>query len=147
MKPNETYLEKLLFKSIVMDFAFLPMVNVKFKPEIFADKSFEEVSRFYQKFYNEKGRVPTLQDVKLLANTDGLAQHVREAFGNIKGVDHKEMPKEELYNYFENYIKKRLALITFKDIFSNYDPNGDLDSDMLVEKFTNMSLSKSPVGS
>ena len=47
MKPNETYLEKLLFKSIVMDFTFLPMVNVKFKPEIFADKSFEEVSRFY----------------------------------------------------------------------------------------------------
>lgn len=142
MKPNETYLEKLLFKSIVMDFAFLPMVNVKFKPEIFADKSFEEVSRFYQKFYNEKGRVPTLQDVKLLANTDGLAQHVREAFGNIKGVDHKEMPKEELYNYFENYIKKRLALITFKDIFSNYDPNGDLDSDMLVEKFTNVASLK-----
>ena len=142
MKPNETYLEKLLFKSLVMDFAFLPMVNVKFKPEIFADKSFEEVSRFYQKFYNEKGRVPTLQDVKLLANTDGLAQHVREAFGNIKGVDHKEMPKEELYNYFENYIKKRLALITFKDIFSNYDPNGDLDSDMLVEKFTNVASLK-----
>lgn len=142
MKPNETYLEKLLFKSIVMDFAFLPMVNVKFKPEIFADKSFEEVSRFYQKFYNEKGRVPTLQDVKLLANTDGLAQHVREAFGNVKGVDHKEMPKEELYNYFENYIKKRLALITFKDIFSNYDPNGDLDSDMLVEKFTNVASLK-----
>lgn len=142
MKPNETYLEKLLFKSLVMDFAFLPMVNVKFKPEIFADKSFEEVSRFYQKFYNEKGRVPTLQDVKLLANTENLASHVREAFGNIKGVDYKEIPKEELFNYFESYMKKRLALITFKDIFSKYDPNSDLDSDMLVEKFTNVASLK-----
>ena len=142
MKPNETYLEKLLFKSIMMDSSFLPMVNVKFKPEIFADKSFEEVSRFYQKFYNDKGRVPTLQDVKLLANTDGLAGHVREAVANIKGVDHKEIPKEELYCYYESYMKKRLALITFKDIFSNYDPNGDLDSDMLVEKFTNVASLK-----
>ena len=142
MKPNETYLEKLLFKSIMMDSSFLPMVNVKFKPEIFADKSFEEVSRFYQKFYEDKGRVPTLQDVKLLANTDGLAQHVREAVANIKGVDHKEIPKEELYGYYETYMKKRLALITFKDIFSKYDPSGDLDSDMLVEKFTNVASLK-----
>ena len=142
MKPNETYLEKLLFKSIMMDSSFLPMVNVKFKPEIFADKSFEEVSRFYQKFYENKGRVPTLQDVKLLANTDGLAQHVREAVANIKGVDHKEIPKEELYGYYETYMKKRLALITFKDIFSKYDPSGDLDSDMLVEKFTNVASLK-----
>ena len=142
MKPNQTYLEKLLFKSIVMDFSFLPMVNTKFKPEIFTDKSFEEVSRFYKKFYEDKGRVPTLQDVKLLANTEGLANHVKESFTNIKGVDYKEIPKEELFNYFENYMKKRLALITFKDIFSKYDPNSDLDSDMLVEKFTNVASLK-----
>jgi replicative DNA helicase len=142
MKPNETYLEKLLFKSIVMDASFLPMVNNKFKAEIFADKSFEEVTRFYKNFYEDKGRVPTLQDVKLLANTENLASHVREAFGNIKGVDHKEIPKEELYDYFENYIKKRLALITFKDIFNKYDPSSDLDSDMLVEKFTNVASIK-----
>lgn len=125
-----------------MDFSFLPMVNTKFKPEIFTDKSFEEVSRFYKKFYEDKGRVPTLQDVKLLANTEGLANHVKESFTNIKGVDYKEIPKEELFNYFENYMKKRLALITFKDIFSKYDPNSDLDSDMLVEKFTNVASLK-----
>lgn len=142
MKPNETYLQKLLFKSLVMDFSFLPMVNTKFKPEIFTDKSFEQVSRFYQKFYEDKGRVPNLQDVKLLANTEGLSAHVKDAFINIKGVDHKEIPKDELFDYFECYMKKRLALITFKDIFSKYDPSGDLDSDMLVEKFTNVASLK-----
>jgi hypothetical protein len=41
MKPNETYLEKLLFKTLANDAAFLPMINEKFKPQIFVDKSFE----------------------------------------------------------------------------------------------------------
>ena len=142
MKPNETYLEKLLIKSIIVDRSFLPMVSSKFKPEIFSDKSFEEVSRFCLNFYKEKGRIATVQDIKLLANTDNLATHVMETFMSIKGVDFKEMPKEELFGYYENYMKKRLALITFQDIFSKYDPSGDLDSDMLVEKFTNVASLK-----
>lgn len=118
------------------------MVSSKFKPEIFSDKSFEEVSRFCLNFYKEKGRIATVQDIKLLANTDNLATHVMETFMSIKGVDFKEMPKEELFGYYENYMKKRLALITFQDIFSKYDPSGDLDSDMLVEKFTNVASLK-----
>lgn len=142
MKPNETYLEKLLFKSIIMDKSFLPMINNKFKAEIFSDKSFEEVSRFYQNFYEDKGRIPTLQDVKLLANSEYLSKHVKEACNNIKGVDIKDIPKEELFDYYEGYMKKRLALVTFKEIFSKYDPNSDLDSDMLVEKFTNVASLK-----
>ena len=80
--------------------------------------------------------------MKLLANTEGLSAHVKDAFISIKGVDHKEIPKDELFDYFECYMKKRLALITFKDIFSKYDPSGDLDSDMLVEKFTNVASLK-----
>ena len=142
MKPNETYLEKLLFKTLTSDYSFLPMLGGKFNPQIFSEKSFEEVSRFYKKFYEKKGRVPTSQDLRLLANNENLYKHVREAFTSLKNVNPDEIPKEELYVYFENYMKKRLALITFKNIFSNYDPNEDLDADMLVDKFTNVASLK-----
>lgn len=142
MKPNETYLEKLLFKTLTSDYSFLPMLGGKFNPQIFSEKSFEEVSRFYKKFYEKKGRVPTSQDLRLLANNENLYKHVREAFTSLKNVNPDEIPKEELYAYFENYMKKRLALITFKNIFSNYDPNEDLDADMLVDKFTNVASLK-----
>lgn len=142
MKPNETYLEKLLFKTLTSDYSFLPMLGGKFNPQIFSEKSFEEVSRFYKKFYEKKGRVPTSQDLRLLANNENLYSHVREAFTSLKNVNPDEIPKEELYVYFENYMKKRLALITFKNIFSNYDPNEDLDADMLVDKFTNVASLK-----
>lgn len=142
MKPNETYLEKLLFKTLTSDYSFLPMLGGKFNPQIFSEKSFEEVSRFYKKFYEKKGRVPTTQDLRLLANNENLYKHVREAFTSLKNVNPDEIPKEELYAYFENYMKKRLALITFKNIFSNYDPNEDLDADMLVDKFTNVASLK-----
>ena len=142
MKPNETYLEKLLFKTLTSDYSFLPMLGERFNPQIFSEKSFEEVSRFYKKFYEKKGRVPTTQDLRLLANNENLYSHVREAFTSLKNVNIDEIPKEELYAYYENYMKKRLALITFKNIFSNYDPNEDLDADMLVDKFTNVASLK-----
>lgn len=142
MKPNETYLEKLLFKALATENSFLPMINEKFKPEIFTEKCFEEVARFYQNFYKSKGRVPTWQDVKLMANTDGFAEYVLMAQAQSKSVTLSDIPKEELYELFENFMKKRLALITFKDIFSNYDPSGELDADMLVNKFTNVASLK-----
>lgn len=142
MKPNETYLEKLLFKTLVKDYSFLPMLGERFNPQIFAEKSFEEVSRFYKKFYDKKGRVPTSQDLRLLANNENLYTYVKEAFALLNNVEPNDIPKEELYGYYENYMKKRLALITFKNIFSNYDPNGDLDADMLVDKFTNVASLK-----
>ena len=142
MKPNETYLEKLLFKTLTTDYSFLPMIGGRFNPQIFSEKSFEEVSRFYKNFYEKKGRVPTTQDLRLLANNENLYKHVREAFTSLKNVNTDEIPKEELYAYYENYMKKRLALITFKNIFSNYDPNEDLDADMLVDKFTNVASLK-----
>ena len=142
MKPNETYLEKLLFKALATDMTFLPMINEKFKPEIFTEKCFEEVARFYQKFYKVKGRVPTWQDVKLMANTEGLAEHINAARIQSKTVTLDDIPKDELFEMFESFMKKRLALITFKDIFSNYDPSGELDADMLVDKFTNVASLK-----
>lgn len=142
MTVNETYLEKLLFKTLANDASFLPMINEKFKPQIFTDKSFEELARFYQNFYKQKGRIPTWQDIKLMANTEGMAEHINAAKAQTKSVTLDAIPKDELFDLFENYIKKRLALITFKDIFSNYDPNSDLDADMLVDKFTNVASLK-----
>ena len=142
MTVNETYLEKLLFKTLANDASFLPMINEKFKPQIFTDKSFEELARFYQNFYKQKGRIPTWQDIKLMANTEGMADHINAAKAQTKSVTLDAIPKNELFDLFENYMKKRLALITFKDIFSNYDPNADLDADMLVDKFTNVASLK-----
>ena len=51
MKPNETYLEKMLMKSIIKDYSFLPSIAEKFDPQIFTEKSYEEVCRFYKQFY------------------------------------------------------------------------------------------------
>lgn len=142
MKISETYLEKLIFKTLISDKNFLPMVNEKFTPQIFVEKVYEDVARFFQKFYQKKGRVPTIQDIKLFANEENLSKSVKEAFLSVKTVDPNEMPKDEMYEYFESYMKKRLALITFKNIFSNYNPNDELDADMLVDKFTNVASLK-----
>lgn len=142
MKPNETYLEKMLMKSIIKDYSFLPSIAEKFDPQIFTEKSYEEVCRFYKQFYKEKHRVPTTQDIRLLANEGSIVEHIKNVWMTLKNVNLDEIPKEELYAYYENYMKKRLALITFKNIFSNYDPNEDLDADMLVDKFTNVASLK-----
>lgn len=142
MNINETYLEKMLMKSLIKDRSFLPSIAEKFDPQIFTDKSYEEVARFYKKFYKEKNRIPTTQDIRLLANEGNMAEHIKNVWTTLKNVNLEEMPKDELYSYYENYMKKRLALITFKNIFSNYDPNGELDADMLVDKFTNVASLK-----
>lgn len=142
MKPNQTYLEKLLMKSILTDRSFIPMINERFTPKIFSEKSYQVVSGFVQDFYSQKGRIPGVQDFKLWANEQGVAQHVRQAWNSLKNVDYHQIPKEQLYQYYQTYLKKRLALITFKNIFSNYNPNEQLDADMLVDKFTNVASLK-----
>ena len=142
MNINETYLEKMLMKSLIKDRSFLPSIAEKFDPQIFTDKSYEEVARFYKKFYQGKNRIPTTQDIRLLANEGNMAEHIKNVWATLKNVNLEEMPKDELFSYYENYMKKRLALITFKNIFSNYDPNGELDADMLVDKFTNVASLK-----
>lgn len=142
MTPNETYLEKMMMKSLIKDSSFLPSIAEKFDPQIFTEKSYEEVARFYKKFYEKKHRVPTTQDLRLLANEGTLAESIRDVWATLKNVNLEEMPKDEMYAYYENYMKKRLALITFKNIFSNYDPNAELDADMLVDKFTKVASLK-----
>ena len=142
MKINETYLEKMIMKSIIKETSFLPSIAEKFDPQIFTEKSYEDVARFFKKFYEEKHRVPTTQDIRLHTIDDKMAESIKDVWQTLKNVNLDEMPKEERYNYYEGYIKKRLALITFKNIFSNYDPNSELDADMLVDKFTKVASLK-----
>lgn len=142
MKINETYLEKMIMKSIIKETSFLPSIAEKFDPQIFTEKSYEDVARFYKKFYDEKHRIPTTQDIRLHTVDDKMAESIKDVWQTLKNVNLDEMPKEERYDYYEGYIKKRLALITFKNIFSNYDPNSELDADMLVDKFTKVASLK-----
>lgn len=77
-----------------------------------------------------------------MANNESLAEHINAARIQTKSVTLDDIPREELFEMFEAYMKKRLALITFKDIFSNYDPSEELDADMLVDKFTKVASLK-----
>jgi replicative DNA helicase len=129
-------------KSIIKETSFLPSIAEKFDPQIFTEKSYEDVARFFKKFNEEKHRVPTTQDIRLHTIDDKMAESIKDVWQTLKNVNLDEMPKEERYNYYEGYIKKRLALITFKNIFSNYDPNSELDADMLVDKFTKVASLK-----
>lgn len=142
MKPNETELELLLYKTLLKDASFLPIIYSKLDPRIFSKTCFEEVAGFFKRFFKEKKRVPTTSDLRLFTSDEKFAASVKEAWLLVKSVNPEEIPKNELYEYFETFIKKRLALITFKDIFNNYDPNSELDADELVDKFTNIASVK-----
>ena len=142
MTVNESQLEKIIFKSIITDETFFGIIAEKINPSIFTKDSFKTVASFYKEFFKKTGRTATFEEIKLYTNNKFFANAVKDSYESVENIDIKSLKREEVIEMTENYIKKRLALITFKELIDNFDSTKDIDADDLVQKFTDVATVK-----
>ena len=142
MTVNESQLEKIIFKSIITDETFFGIIAEKINPSIFTKDSFKTVASFYKEFFKKTGRTATFEEIKLYTNNKFFANAVKDSYESVENIDINSLKREEVIEMTENYIKKRLALITFKELIDNFDSTKDIDADDLVKKFTDVATVK-----
>lgn len=142
MTLNETQLEKIIFKSIVSDESFFGIIADKMRPEMFSKDCFRVVTSFYKEFFNKTGRTATFEEIKLYTNNKNFANAVKESFDGVSNVDLESLKREEIVEMTENYMKKRLAILTFKELIDKFDTSKDVEPELLVKKFTEVASVK-----
>ena len=142
MTLNEAQLEKIIFKSIVGDDTFFGIIAEKMKPEIFSKDCFKTVSSFYKEYHKRTGRTATFEEIKLYTSNKNFAAAVKESFESVENIDLKSLKRDEVIDMTENYIKKRLAILTFKQLVDDFDASKNVDADTLVQKFTEVASVK-----
>ena len=142
MNINEGQLEKIIFKSIISDESFFGIIADKMTPDIFSRDSFKMVASFYKEFFKKTGRTATFEEIKLYTNNKTFATAVKDSFDNVENIDLQSLKREEIVEMTENYIKKRLAIITFKELIDNFDSSKNVDPELLVKKFTEVASVK-----
>lgn len=142
MTVNESQLEKIIFKSIITDDTFFGIIAEKINPSIFTKESFKTVSSFYKEYFNKTGRTATFEEIKLYTNNKFFANAVKDSYESVNNVDLSSLKREEIIEMTENYIKKRLAILTFKELIDNFDSSKDVNADILVKKFTEVASVK-----
>ena len=142
MTLNEAQLEKIIFKSIVGDDTFFGIIAEKMKPEIFSKECFKTVSSFYKEYHKRTGRTATFEEIKLYTSNKNFAAAVKESFESVENIDLKSLKRDEVIEMTENYIKKRLAILTFKQLVDDFDASKNVDADTLVQKFTEVASVK-----
>lgn len=142
MTLNESQLEKIIFKSIINDNTFFGIIADKMNPSIFSKDCYKMVASFYKEFHNKTGRTATFEEIKLYTSNKNFANAVKESYESVENVDLSSLKREEVIELTENYMKKRLAILTFKELIDDFDSSKNVDADMLVKKFTDVASVK-----
>lgn len=134
MELNRNFLEKLIIKSIITDSTFMSRVANIINFELFSNKSYNVVTKFYQKFWNEHSKLPSSEELKLFATDNIFLNALKTVFNDISNIDIKAVDKDILYSKSEKFIKEKLAIFTLNDVIDKMS-SGEVDASMLVNKF------------
>lgn len=134
MELNQNFLEKLIIKSIITDSTFMSRVSNIINFELFSNKSYNTITKFYQKFWNEHSKLPSSEELKLFATDNIFLNALKTVFNDISNIDIKAVDKDILYSSSEKFIKEKLAIHTLNNVIDKM-PNEDVDPSALVSKF------------
>lgn len=141
LQINKEQLERFLFAGITQDENLLALLGDKFAPEIFTDKSLQESSNFYYRFYQKFNRLPSEGEVKLFYSHEQFKNCYEPIQIILKTTNYNEVDKDLLYSEFEKFIKERSALLVLNEIVDNISNKKQdaLEPTKLVEKFEGVS--------
>ena len=138
---NKEQLERTLFVGLTQDENLLALLGDKFSPSIFTDKTLQEVSNFYYKFYQAFSRLPSEGEVKLFYSREEYRNYYERVQALLRTTSYDQVDKGLLYAEFEKFIKERSALLVLNEIvdgISNKQKDA-LEPARLVQKFEEVS--------
>ena len=134
MEINKGFLEQLMIKSIINDATFMSRVSKYLDYELFSNKSFNKVAKFYKQFWDNHSKLPSINEIKLFATDLSFFEAFKDTFDTVSCIDLSSIDKNIIYNNSEKFIKEKLAIITLTDVVNKLDKK-NIEPEQLVNKF------------
>ena len=134
MEINKGFLEQLMIKSIMNDATFMSRVSKHLDYELFSNKSFNKVAKFYKQFWDNHSKLPSINEIKLFATDLSFFEAFKDTFDTVSYINLSSIDKDIIYNNSEKFIKEKLAIITLTDVVNKLDKK-NIEPEQLVNKF------------
>lgn len=139
---NKQYFENVFFKALTTDNAVMSTTARYWNDKIFSNKAFGAVGNFYVKFFNENGKLPTIEELKLYIKDNAFASNLREAFTAVNGLDISKIDKAIFNREAELWLKEKLTNLFLNNVVDSLgkkplDPTKMLEQ---IEKIASVKL-------
>ena len=101
---DSTFFEKVIMFNALTSEPYLASVIDHIEPRFFENKNIQSVIGLIQEFFEKRGSIPTLTEIKSYLTTPELKEHFKAVVGYIQGFD-KKFNKDELYETAVGIIK------------------------------------------
>jgi replicative DNA helicase len=127
------YFEKILCYKALSDSTYLTSIIDYVKPIYFKDKNIGMVFTHICDYYNKRGEIPSITEIKAYLTTDDLRNSFKTLVGSFSDIC-KNLNKDELYENTERFIKEKAVYTTMLDIASDIS-KGNIDTSAILDKF------------
>ena len=100
------YFETLFAYKSLTDENYLSSVIDYAKPDYFKNKDIKAIFKCIAVFYEKRGTVPTVTELKPYLVDDALKKSFKSVINSFQGID-KNFNKDELYENTETFLKER----------------------------------------
>ncbi len=133
MKLNlENFEDIFVFKSLT-DEEYFTNVNDFTKLEYFKNASNSTIYNLLKQYYNKRGVLPSLTELKNYVNTPLEKQAYKEVLTKISQTN-KQFNREELFGNTERFLKERALEHTLLDVAESFNTK-QFDTSKILDKF------------
>jgi replicative DNA helicase len=130
---DSDFFEKVIMYNALMDEPYLASIIDHIQPRFFENKNIQSIIGLIQKFFEKRGSVPSLTEIKTYLTTPELKEHFKVVAGYFKDFN-KNFNKDELYENTEQFLKEKAVYSTLLDVVEDCD-KGTVDTANILSKF------------
>ena len=127
------YFETLFAYKSLTDENYLSSVIDYAKPDYFKNKDIKAIFKCIAVFYEKRGTVPTVTELKPYLVDDALKKSFKSVINSFQGID-KNFNKDELYENTETFLKERGVYNTVIEVMEDLSKK-DADTGVILSKF------------
>ena len=130
---DSAFFEKVIMYNALTSEAYLASIIDHLEPRFFENKNIQSIMGLMQEFFEKRGSVPTLTEIKSYLTTPELKENFKSVVGYIKDFS-KNFNKDELYENTEQFLKEKAVYNTLLDVVGDCD-KGQVDTAKILSQF------------
>ena len=132
-KIDLDFYEKVVVYHCLTDEVYLGSIIDHISPDYFSNKHIKSVIQVVTDFFNTRGTIPTLTEIKTYLTTPELVDSYKSVVSIIQNFD-KKFNKEELYENSEQFFKEKAVYNTMLSVADEYS-EGKIDTTDILHRF------------
>lgn len=132
-KLDHDFFETVIAYKAITDEAYLASITDYIKPVYFKDKDIKSFFTIVKDFFNQRGTVPTMTEVKAHLVTDELKTSFKTVVKKFSDFD-KKFNEAELFENTETFLKEKAVFHTMMDVVEDINKSS-VDASTVLQKF------------